>query len=81
MRDRTHPCATSGFVRICWPNLSVLNRWLRAPPSLPPLPAAAAVLPPGRFDAGPSPCPGRVNVEDVAFGMVDVEDDKCGCTS
>lgn len=47
----------------------MLNKWFRAPPSLPPDPAAAAVFPPGLLDAGPRPLPGRVNVDDVAFGI------------
>lgn len=62
----THPCATNGFVRICCPNLSVLNRWFLAPPP-------AAELSPffedpdeGLDEAGRA----AVNVCDVALGMV-----------
>ena len=35
----THPCATSGFVKMCCPNLAVSNKWFFPPP----LPEASAL--------------------------------------
>lgn len=63
-----YPWATSGLVRMCCPNFSVLNRWLRAP-EVAALPDASALAAPGRFDAETGPWE-RVNVCEVALGMV-----------
>ena len=38
-KDPTHPCATSGFVKMCCPNLAVSNKWFFPPP----LPEASAL--------------------------------------
>jgi hypothetical protein len=54
---------------MCWPNRSVLNKWLRAPPDAAAdadAPSLALAL--GRFEADTGPC-ARVNVVEVALGI------------
>ena len=58
----THPCATNGLFRICWPKRSVLKIGFRAPPPEDEDSAFAAFFAEGMC--------ARENLSDVAFGMV-----------